>query len=169
MNHGKWTNLGTILVAGTMGAGLMYILDPNRGRTRRALLRDKVVRGINVLRCRATQQLRNAAHHLIGGAEEIKSSLRDRSQQVSDNILLERVRAQIGRAVRHFGVLNVAAQDGFVIVEGPVLVGEANRMRRRLGGVRGVRDYDVRVHEVSEDAMQRMSGAAGFPPTRAAL
>jgi len=63
----------------------------------------------------------------------------------------------------------VAAQDGFVIVEGPVLVGEANRMRKRLDGVRGVRDYDVRVHEVSEDAMQRMSGAAGFSPDRAAL
>ncbi|HYE71833.1 MAG TPA: hypothetical protein VEF04_00825 [Blastocatellia bacterium] len=30
-----------------MGAGLMYILDPDRGRTRRALARDKMKSAVN--------------------------------------------------------------------------------------------------------------------------
>ena len=37
-------DLGTGVIAAGVGAGLMYLLDPNAGRRRRALLRDKGVK-----------------------------------------------------------------------------------------------------------------------------
>jgi hypothetical protein len=43
MNRQNWTLLGTIGLGAGLGAGLMYLLDPQGGRGRRALARDKAV------------------------------------------------------------------------------------------------------------------------------
>lgn len=42
-----WPTLGGIGLAAGLGAGLMYILDPDRGRSRRAFARDKVTSAVN--------------------------------------------------------------------------------------------------------------------------
>jgi hypothetical protein len=163
------SNLGSMFAGATLGAGLMFIFDPNRGRTRRAMLQQKAIRGINIVRCEANKQLRNLGHHILGRAEEVKASFRDRSIDIPDDILLERVRAQLGRTVRHFGMLDVRVEDGRVIVEGSGLKGESQKIERRLGKVRGVRDWDVRVNEVNETELNRISGSRGFSPAQVAL
>jgi hypothetical protein len=163
------TNLGSMLTTAAIGGGLMYVFDPDRGRTRRALLRQKAIRGIHIIRCQANKQLRNAGHHIIGRAEEIKSAFHDRSIDIPDDILLERVRAQLGRAVRHFGMLEVRVEDGCVIAKGPVLNGETKRIGKRLSKVRGIRDWDLRLNEINEAEMNRMSGSRAFSPERVAL
>jgi hypothetical protein len=43
MTRQNWTLLGTIGLGAGLGAGLMYLLDPQGGRGRRALARDKAV------------------------------------------------------------------------------------------------------------------------------
>lgn len=39
----RGASLGSLLIAAAIGAGLMYLLDPDGGRRRRALARDKAV------------------------------------------------------------------------------------------------------------------------------
>jgi hypothetical protein len=60
-----------------IGAGLMYLLDPDQGRRRRALLRDQLVSATN----KANKQIGKKARHLQNRAQgviaEAKSSLQD--------------------------------------------------------------------------------------------
>lgn len=161
--------IGSFIGGAATGAGLMYILDPNRGRSRRVVLRDKAARGIRVLQRETNKQLRNAGNHLRGQIRELRSSVHDRASNIDDDILLDRVHAQLGREVRHMRMLDLHIENGRVIAEGPVLDGEAAKIRKRLLKTRGVRDCDVRVNEVSREEMERLSGSRGFSPQRVAM
>jgi hypothetical protein len=43
VNQGLWT-LGGL----SLGAGLMYLLDPDQGQRRRANMRDRIARGVRI-------------------------------------------------------------------------------------------------------------------------
>lgn len=169
MRAGIGSCVGSLVGGAAIGAGLMYILDPNRGRARRSMLRERGIRAVHIAQREANKQLRNAGNHLVGRMREIKSSVRHRSSDISDDIVLDRVRAQLGRDIRHMRMLDFTVQDGCVIVAGPALRGEAEKIRRRLRKTRGVRDCDVRVAEVSQGEMERLAGGRGFVPHRAAM
>jgi len=65
---GGW---GTLMCGVAAGAVLMYFFDPDRGRTRRALLRDKVVGLSNDLgdaAGKAARDLRNRAQGVVAEA-----------------------------------------------------------------------------------------------------
>lgn len=128
-----------------LGAGLMYLLDPNEGRTRRAHLRDKITgalhdgrdfvgTGVRDLRNRAEGVARNRG----GGVEEPSASRR--SDFAGDDALAERVRAQLGRYVSHPRALSVEARDGSVTLHGPIFRGEAEPLIGAVSSVRGVRE-----------------------------
>jgi hypothetical protein len=70
-------------------------------------------------------------------------------RQPDDQILEERTRSALGRYVAHAGAIQVTVRDGAVHLEGPVLASEADRVRRIVRRVRGVRQLDDRleVHE----------------------
>lgn len=118
--------LGLLGAAG-VGAGLTFFLDPRLGRRRRALVRDKAVRFA----------------HVTSDAADTTSR---------DEVLVERVRARIGIVVRQPSSIDVSAQDGRVVLSGPVLADEVARLLRRIAGVRGVRAVDNRleVHETPD-------------------
>jgi len=160
MRAGIGSCVGSFVGGTALGAGLMYILDPNRGNARRAKLREKAIRAVHVTQREANKQLRNAGNHLVGIMREVKSSIRDRSSEISDDILLDRVRAQLGRDVRHMRMLDFTVEDGCVIVAGQALRGEADKIRGRLRKTRA---------EVSQSEMERLAGGRGFNPQRAAL
>ena len=163
------THLACFVGGAVVGARLMYLFDPDRGRSRRAMLRDRVVRGVNVLRRETNKQLQNAANLAVGRMKEVRSSIHDRTVPIDDAILLDRVRAQIGRHVRHMGMLDLFVDDGRVIVKGSVLVGEADKIRKKMGKIRGVRDFELRVEEIGQSEMERRSGQRGFSPERVAI
>lgn len=169
MRAPKLSSIGLFAGGAIVGARLMYLFDPDRGRSRRVRLRGKAVRGLHLLRREGNKQIRNAGNHLIGRLYELRSSIRDRSNEVSDDILLDRVRAQLGRDVRHLRMLDFRVENGRVVVEGPALRGEAHRIRERLQKTRGVRDCDVRVHEVHQEELERLSGRRGTQPQRMAM
>ena len=59
-----WPALGGV----ALGAGLMYILDPDRGRSRRAYTRDKVTSAVNKtgqVISNKSRDLRNRAHGIV--------------------------------------------------------------------------------------------------------
>jgi len=132
--------LDSSLIAGVsglaVGAGLMYALDPDRGRARRAHLRDRVVR---------------AEHHLATAWGTAKHDLRNRSRGLvhdvtavahadhpDDDVLAARVHARLGRAIPHPGGVEVGVKDGVVTLRGPVLRAEVEQLEREVRHVRGV-------------------------------
>jgi osmotically-inducible protein OsmY len=141
----RWT-----IVSGVgLGAALMYLLDPDRGRRRRKLLRDRAVHVFHKTAdglCYASRGAAQSAEALSARAR----SLLTRSW-VGDEVLVERVRSKIGHVVSHPGAIEVTAEDGRVILAGPILAGEVEDLLAsvsRVGGVTGVENR-LEVDEVA--------------------
>lgn len=134
-----------------LGAAAMYILDPQRGRRRRALLRDKLVLAGNELRDAADVTARDLLHRAQGLASETWSALRP--GDADDAVLEQRVRARLGRAVSHPSSIEVRATDGRVTLSGPVLAHELDSLLAEVESVRGVREVEDRceVHKEPGD------------------
>ena len=162
-------NKGLTFGAGLgLGTGLMYLLDPDRGKRRRALLRDKCAwaarktgDGVGV----TARDLRNRTQGIV---TEIQSQFS--SEPVDDSKLVERVRSKLGRAVSHPGVIQVSAQDGAVTLSGPILVEEMPELLACVNRVHGVKqvinNLDAHEHAENYPALQggreRMGGRFEF-------
>jgi uncharacterized membrane protein len=134
-----------------LGAGVMYFYDPDRGRRRRALVRDKVNRMINQsddFIDKATRDLRNRTRGTLAEATAMLSE-----REAPDWILEERVRAELGRVARHSRAIEVSASQGSVSLSGPILADDVERVLSRAAAVRGVKGVDnhLDVHQTSAD------------------
>jgi len=140
-------NRGLTLLAGVgLGAGLLYLLDPRMGRSRRAFMRDQAYGMWNEAREGWDALSQDVGNRASGLMAEARSRLG--GGQGSDPGLCERVRAHLGRAVSHPGAVEVTAQDGRVTLSGPVLADEAPHLLscvRAVPGVKGVEDR-LQVH-----------------------
>lgn len=136
------------LVGLVLGAGLMYLLDPDRGRRRRALLRDQFVHGAHELEdlsgsaLSAARDLRNRAR---GVAAEARGRLRN--EEVDDTILEARVRSELGRLTSHPSSVAVTAEHGRVTLTGHILTAEVEALVDGVQGVAGVVDVINRLEE----------------------
>jgi osmotically-inducible protein OsmY len=121
------------------GALAMYLLDPDRGRRRRALLRDQVVHGAHELEdfgesiSGRARDLRNRAR---GRVVEARSRLHE--EEVGDQVLQARVRSELGRVVSDPGAVEVSSAGGVVTLGGRVPHNEAARLLAQVSAVRGV-------------------------------
>ena len=121
-----------------LGVGLMYFLDPERGRRRRALVRDKVVHATRVSAHGVSGVGLDLSHRAAGLLARVRSAWR--RGPVDDDVLVERVRAKLGRFVAHPHAIRVTASDGYVHLRGPILQSEVPRLVRTVARVPGVRD-----------------------------
>ncbi|HEX7085291.1 MAG TPA: BON domain-containing protein [Vicinamibacterales bacterium] len=128
-----------ILAGAGLGAGLMYLLDPDAGRRRRALTRDRLIRATHVAGHAAGAAGRDLAHRASGAVARIRGRAK-KHERVDDTVLVERVRARLGHLVSHPGALEVHASEGVVTLTGPVLRDEVSRLLRGIGQVNGVQD-----------------------------
>jgi hypothetical protein len=86
---------GAALLLGiAYGAGMMYLLDPEIGPHRRALVREDLVRLRNRARRWALRQLRCAAGELHGSFLAMLTKMRE--GPLPDKTLERRIRAQLG-------------------------------------------------------------------------
>jgi len=76
MNRQKLARLGTSGLGAGLGAGLMYLLDPQGGRGRRALARDKAVSKLKTSREAALAKSRHLGNRTKGLVAEAGSKLR---------------------------------------------------------------------------------------------
>jgi hypothetical protein len=136
---------------------MMYLLDPDRGNSRRAMIRDKMVHFRNEARVWFGREVRNLVHRSQGAVAEARSRIVERP--VSDDILEERVRAQLGHVVSHPGLLEVHCRNGHVIVRGVAIPGEQEKIEKRLSSTRGVRGctLELRMEENMDVAAGRQS------------
>jgi BON domain len=127
--------LGVLGTAG-LGAGLMFLLDPDMGTRRRAILRDKLISLMRLTAGAADKTSRDVKNRLYGTMHTTKSLFGDTA--VSDDVLVERVRSQMGRAVSHPHAIHVTAENGWVTLTGEILSDEINDLIRTVSGVKGV-------------------------------
>lgn len=142
-----WPLLGTFV----LGAGITYLLDPNSGRRRRALIRDKAVHYGKVATHGLAKRRRDLTQRIGGTVSEFQS--RSDEQYVSDPVLAERVRSHLGRAASNPGAIHVVAHEGQVTLSGPVLADEVDRLLKEVAQVRGVAGVENRlsVHQQPEN------------------
>ena len=142
LNHSRTTtndhNPASSLTWTALGAGLMYLLDPNLGKRRRHLLRDKLVSYARKTRDCTDATFRDVYHRAVGLAHETRASFSH--EDVPDPVLVERVRSRLGRVVSHPHSVQICAGNGIVYVAGTVLQGEADNLLRTVKSTRGVRD-----------------------------
>ncbi|HEV2271989.1 MAG TPA: SRPBCC family protein [Steroidobacteraceae bacterium] len=139
------------LTAAAAGAISMYLLDPDHGRRRRAVLRDRLASGMTRLDDATSVASRDLRNRALGVAHEVRS--RFAQEEVSDEVLRERVRSRLGWAVSHPGAIEVSALSGRVTLSGAVLERDYVRLLRAVWGVRGVVDV--------EDTLAVYESAAG--------
>ena len=141
-------NKGLTFGAGLgIGTAVMYALDPDRGKRRRALLRDKFVSA----KRKTGEGIEITARDLSNRARGIAGSFLSRftSEETADAVLDDRVRAKLGRIVSHPAAIKVAAQNGNVILNGPILEAEVDDLLscvKRIPGVREVTN-NLEVHK----------------------
>ena len=136
-------NKKAAIVGVGVGAALMYLFDPDRGRRRRALIRDKVDAAANKTADYAGKMQRDLRNRAYGIAAETKSLFRN--EQVSDDVLVDRVRAKLGRFPVHIGAFDVQANNGVIALSGPILADELPKVLRATRLVRGVKSVDNRL------------------------
>lgn len=132
-----------------LGAGLMYLFDPDRGRRRRALTRDKLARAANETEEAIETVGRDARNRGFGVWASLRSWFS--SDEVSDDVLAARVRSRIGMLVRHPRAIEVEADRGTITLSGPVLEDEVNHLLRGVSRIAGVRRVRSRL-EIHRDA-----------------
>lgn len=148
-----------------LGAGVMYMLDPDRGKRRRALVRDQMVSASNRTGVYAGKLSRDLSNRAQGLVAEARSHFRH--EEVSDDVLVSRVKAELGRHAVHHRALEITANEGRVMLRGPALASEVDELLSAVSSVRGVAGVEnhLEVHESAEgvSALQGrvMSAAAG--------
>jgi uncharacterized membrane protein len=129
---------GVLLTGLSVGAGLMYFLDPERGRRRRALIRNQLTHSAHVGADAIGATSRDVIHRATGAMSRARGVF-DRTP-ADDVVLIERVRSQLGRLVSHPHAIDVDVRNGVVTLHGPALQAEVPRLLGAVERVRGVRE-----------------------------
>jgi uncharacterized membrane protein/gas vesicle protein len=156
MNRESATNRSTNqawskwIAGAALGAVAMYLSDPEKGRRRRALARDKMQRMVAKTGDAIDVTSRDLGNRIQGlRAEASRMLLMQRKQPTDDQLVVERVRSKIGRAVSHPHAIKVTANQGRVTLSGPVLANEKEQLLEAVRAVPGVVDVEdaLEVHE----------------------
>jgi hypothetical protein len=152
------------LIGGAVaGAALMYFLDPDQGRRRRALVRDQLVSAAHATGDAADTTSRDLGNRARGLVADLRG--RFRHEEVSDDIVAGRVRARLGAVVSYASAVRTDVGNGRVTLTGPVLAEDVDRLVRRIGTVRGVREVDNRLDVHAEPGnVPALQGARGRRP-----
>jgi uncharacterized membrane protein len=131
------------------GAAAMYFGDPNRGKRRRTIARDKV----NSAWHDAVHEFDKAGRDLRNRSQGVVSAVKNLAhhEEADEAVLVERVRATIGRAVSHPHAVSVLVeQGGRVTLDGPILKHEVEALLKRVWAVPGVKEVIDRLDVRSE-------------------
>lgn len=153
---------------GGLGAGalLMYGLDPDHGKRRRAIARDKMASACRTTSERAQATFKDARNRTYGLYAEGRK--RFGKQAVSDDILQARVRSKLGRYTRYPHAIEVSVNQGNVRLRGPALAQDADRLITQIARLRGVQaiDNDLQLHDEPGN-IPALQGVYDAPPAAA--
>jgi hypothetical protein len=128
----------TIALTGAgLGAAAMYLMDPRRGRRRRARLGEAASHASHRMQAIVGMTGRDVRHRLSGAAARTLDRVIE-EEAPADDVLVERVRARLGRLVSHPGAIDVVASSGTVTLTGPVFEAEVDQVIDGVAAVAGV-------------------------------
>jgi osmotically-inducible protein OsmY len=131
-----------------VGAALTYFFDPQQGRRRRAMAKDRVA-GFFRQRARKAEQVGRAASAQAEGlVEKAKHHQEEPKPQPDDVTLARKVESEIFRDPEvPKGQINVNAENGKVYLRGEVGQPELIRdLEERARSVQGVQDVENLLH-----------------------
>jgi hypothetical protein len=144
----------------------MYYFDPDLGRRRRALLRDKLTGTLNDLDDALEMTLRDGRNRVQGLLSETLSLLP--GPRIADERLEGRVRSVLGHRVSQPRKVDVSVHDGSVVLSGSVHPAEVQHLLLAVRLIRGVRRVENRLEPHAEPGHRpaSMIQARWSPATR---
>lgn len=139
-----------ILIGVALGGAAMYFFDPDKGRRRRALVRDQAAKASGNVGHITRQGVRDIAHRGSAVTGRVRSLFPRR--EATDYVLSERVRSRMGRYTAHPGAIEVTASNGQVTISGSILAHEHDQVIEAISHVPGVTDIldQLEVYERAE-------------------
>ena len=137
-----WSAMVTgLVIVGSLvlGAGLMYVLDPYTGRQRRARFQQASASSWRRFTSTLGQSGRHLRNTMRGTLSETRQYVQS-TQTPDDDVLVARVRSQIGHVISHPGAIDVNAHQGRVTLSGPVPADEVDKLLSTVRGVMGVHE-----------------------------
>lgn len=134
------TEVVALLAGLGIGAALMYLLDPDRGARRRSLLRDKAARASRVAGRGVVDRANDVRNRTQGQVAELRASFAN--DQLDDDQLVARVRAELGHRVDRARSIEIAAHDGAITIRGQVPPDGADDIVAAVRRVRGVKEVN---------------------------
>jgi uncharacterized membrane protein len=147
-----------------LGATAMYFFDPRSGRRRRALARDKAVHTLNLTEQSLERLGQDFGNRTRGTVARTRRRLVPEGP-ISDPRLEARVRSALGRLTAHPGAIEVMADDGIILLRGPILNREVGQVIAGIRMVPGVRRVESHLVPVKNRAhVPALQGGEPRPP-----
>jgi hypothetical protein len=124
------------LIWAGLGAGLMYYCDPDRGRSRRARARDRVLHLVHEVEHEAEVTSRDLANRTQGVIARSRSLVS--GDGAPDGVIAARVRSRLGHVISHPHAIEVTVHGHRVTLSGPVLAHEVPRLLKAVKSIHGV-------------------------------
>ncbi|HYY54183.1 MAG TPA: BON domain-containing protein [Candidatus Dormibacteraeota bacterium] len=138
------------LILGAMaGAAIMYLLDVEQGRRRRALVRDRAIGLANDLSRMATRTTRLAGSTAQGMTQRVAGVASSSPAFINDATLVARIESEAFRGMDEDpkAYVNLNSVGGVVFVRGEVPTPDMiNEIERRVRRTRGVKDVENLMH-----------------------
>jgi uncharacterized membrane protein len=147
-----------LLLGAALGGAAMYLFDPEKGRRRRALIRDQANKTTHDFKDFVDKGKRDLVHRGSSLTGRVRSKLLRRKP--TDDVLAERVRAKMGRYVAHPGAIDVQATDGQVTLAGSILAHEHDELIEGISTIPGVHDIidQLSVYETAQGVSELQGG-----------
>ena len=145
-----------------VGATAAFLLDPDRGARRRAMIRDRVVRTGHKTRDAFGATRRDLGNRFGGAMAEARAMFG--SDTPDDRALGARVRSELGRVASHPRAIDVDAVNGVIVLSGDVPASEVASIISAITGIRGVsRVHDNMTAHADPDAVPALQGDSARP------
>jgi osmotically-inducible protein OsmY len=146
-----------LALAGAVGAGLTYFFDPETGKRRRNMARDRFVAFFRRRGREGARLARGAAAGAYGVSQKATHLKEEKKPQPDDATLARKVETEIFRdADVPKGQINVNAENGVVVLRGEVNQLEMVRdLEEKARKVQGVKDVENLLHTPGQEAPTR--------------
>ena len=150
-DRGSWR---ATLAAFAGGALAMFLLDPERGRTRRALVGDKVTKLVSRSSKKTARAGRSVASQAHGAKQRIANAGNEQALPPNDHALAAKVESEVlSRNDFPKGRVSINAEDGIVFLRGelddPAQIADLEQRVRKVTGVLDVQSF---LHLPGQDA-----------------